>query len=345
MSNFWRDRRVLVTGGSGFLGAHLCQQLLDAGAAVRSFSLPLRERHPFLALPVENHWGDIRDADAVQKAIAGCDIVFHAAGPVAVWGPGLEVMHSAHRDGAQNVVNAAKSARVVHTSSIVAVGGTRGRKVLDETSPFTMCTKIDYVHAKRRAEEIALDAAQRGRDVVVVNPGYLVGPDDFEPSVMGKFCTRVWKGKISAVAPGGYNLVDVRDVAAGHLLAAERGQSGRRYILGGENYSMAEVVRLLTAAAGLRPRSIPTIPLAMLWAAAWYAEARARRIGREPYPSFQHVRLNRYSWFVTSDRAKKELGYAPRALAESVRDTFAWYAQYHKVRWRGWTRWWLRPAA
>jgi dihydroflavonol-4-reductase len=345
MSGFWRDRRVLVTGGTGFLGFHVCQQLLDAGAVVRSFALPARERHPFLSLPVETRCGDIRDAAAVQKATVGCEVVFHAAGPVAVWGPGLEGMHSAHREGTANVVNAAKTARVVHTSSIVAIGATRSRKALDETSPFNMHAKIDYVHAKRRAEEIALDAAQAGRDVVVVNPGYLVGPDDFEPSVMGKFCARVWKGKMSAVAPGGYNLVDVRDVAAGHLLAAERGQSGRRYILGGENLSMVEFVRMLTAEAGLRPRAIPTLPLSALWAAAWIAENRSRRTGREPYPSFQHVRLNRYSWFVNSDRAKKELGYAPRALAESVRDTFAWYSQHNPVAWHGWTRWWLRPAA
>src|SRR5262245_53702718 len=131
MSGFWRNRRVLVTGGPGFLGTHLCKQLLDAGAVVRSFALPVRERHPFLSLPVEAQWGDIRDAAAVRKAVAGCEIVFHSAGPVAVWGPGLNVMHSVHREGTANIVNAvAPGTRVVHTSSIVAIGATRGRKTL-----------------------------------------------------------------------------------------------------------------------------------------------------------------------------------------------------------------------
>ena len=345
MSSFWRDRRVLVTGGTGFLGHHLCRQLLAAGEKVRNYSLPVRERHPFLTLPVESQWGDIRDADAVRRAVSGCEIIFHAAGPVAVWGPGLAVMDSAHREGTANVVAAASKSRVVHTSSIVAVGATRGRQVLNEDSPFNVTAKIDYVHAKRTAEVVALDAARTGRDVVVVNPGYLVGPDDFEPSVMGKFCARTWRGKMTAAAPGGYNLVDVRDVAAGHLLAAERGQSGRRYILGGENRSLRDLVRLLNAEAGLRPRAIPTLPLSAMWAAAWYAEARSRRTGREPYPSFQHVLLNRYLWFVSSDRAQRELGYAPRPLGDSVRDTYAWFRQHNDLSWRGWTRWWLRPAA
>src|SRR5439155_20560421 len=117
--------------------------------------------------------------------------------------------------------------------------------------------QVDYVRAKRAAEQAALNAARGGQDVVVVNPGYLLGPDDHEPSVMGRMCVRAWKGRLPLAAPGGYNLVDVRDVAVGHLLAAEHGQSGQRYILGGENLRIQDFLRRLATVAGLRPRAGP----------------------------------------------------------------------------------------
>src|SRR5262249_22116390 len=145
-----------------------------------------------------------------------------------------------------------REARVVHTSSVVAVGATMSRRILDEESPFELGDlRIDYVHAKRNAEQVALAAAASGKDVVVVNPAYLLGPDDLEPSVIGRFCVRFWRGLMPLAPPGGINLVDVRDAALGHLLAAERGLAGRRYILGGENHSFASLMQLLTAPAGL----------------------------------------------------------------------------------------------
>ncbi|MFL5329720.1 MAG: NAD-dependent epimerase/dehydratase family protein [Gemmataceae bacterium] len=343
MTDFWRSRRVLVTGGTGFLGYHLIQQLLAAGAIVRSFALPAKSIPPFAA-QIECYWGDIRDRAAVEQAVAGCEVVLHTAGPVAVWGPALEVMHEAHCVGTANVIAAAgPGVRVVHTSSIVAVGASASGAILDEDASFDLRVKIGYVQAKRAAEEVAIKAAIAGRDVVVVNPGYLVGPEDFEPSVMGKYCARVWKGKVTACAPGGFNLVDVRDVAAGHMLAAERGQAGRRYILGGENYSVAQFTRMLADVAGMRPRALPLLPITVMWAAALVAQAHSRKTGREPYPSFQHIRLSRYSWFVKSDRAMRELGYRPRPLHETVRDFYQWFAQREPVALRGFTRWWLRP--
>src|SRR5262249_27943337 len=152
-------------------------------------------------------------------------------------------------------------ARIVHTSSIVAVGASRSGRVLDEESPFNLARlRVAYVQAKRGAECVALEEAARGRQVVVVNPGYMVGPEDYEPSVMGRLCARFWRGRILMSPPGGYDLVDVRDVAAGHLLAAERGQVGRRYILGGENHTLREFMHLLARIADWRPRGLPTMP-------------------------------------------------------------------------------------
>lgn len=145
--------------------------------------------------------------------------------------------------------------------------------------------------------------------------------------------------------PGGFNLVDVRDVAAGHLLAAERGVAGRRYILGGENHSLADLLRLLAAATGWRPRAVPTAPRWLLTAVAELSELRARFTGKEPYPSRQGARMHRYCWFVRSDRAEQELGYAARPLAATLRDTYAWYSAQGLGTVPGVHRWWLRAAA
>jgi dihydroflavonol-4-reductase len=346
--DFWRGRPVAVTGGTGFLGWHLVRRLVGLGARVRAFALPARPDHPIQDLPsVELVTGDVCDPAAVRRALAGREVVFHTAGVVAVWGPGLAVMDAVHRRGTANVLAAAPpAARVVHTSSIVAVGATRTGEPLDEDSPFPLGRlRVAYVQTKRAAEELALAAAAAGRDVVVTNPGYLVGPDDPEGSVMGRLCRRFWRGRVPVAPPGGFNLVDVRDVAAGHLLAAERGSAGRRYILGGEDRTLAEFLRLLGFAAGWRPRAVATLPWWVLAALAELAELRALVTGREPYPSRQGRRLHRYYWFVRSDRAARELGYAPRPLAATLRDTHAWYAARGLGLPRGMNRWWLRPAA
>jgi dihydroflavonol-4-reductase len=342
--DFWRGRRVAVTGGTGFLGWHLVRRLVGLGSRVRVFALPPRADHPVHDLPsVELVSGDLRDAASVARALADREIVFNAAGVVAVWGPGLAVMDAVHRQGTANVLAAAPTARIVHTSSIVAVGGTRTGTRLDEDSPFMLNrVRIDYVRTKRAAEELALAT---GRDVVVTNPGYLVGPDDPELSVMGRLCQRFWRGRVPVAPPGGFNLVDVRDAATGHLLAAEHGVAGRRYILGGNNSTLGGFLQMLAAAAGWRPRAVPTLPRWVMSAMAEWCELRSRFTGREAYPSRQAARLHRYYWFVRSDRAERELGYCARPLAATVRDTYVWYSARGLRSPRGVNRWWLRPAA
>jgi dihydroflavonol-4-reductase len=351
MDDSWTGRRVCVTGGSGFLGLHLVRLLQARGARVRTFGLPPRADHPLLQLrDVEHQFGDILDRAAVGRALADCDTVFHTAGLVAVWGPALARMHAVHVEGTQNVLMAlAPGARLVHTSSVVAVGAARDgaardSTVLDEDSAFNLQgLRVDYVHAKRAAEEIALGGAAAGRDVVIVNPGYLLGPEDHEGSVMGRFCLRVWKGRTVLAPPGGLNVVDVRDVALGHLQAATRGQAGRRYILGNENVSLRELVGRLSAVAGLRPRGLPRVPCWLMHCFAGISEVRGWWRGREPYPSFQHARMNRFSWHYRSDRARRELGYLPRPLAETLRDAYEWHFDQDPWRLRRFNRWWMRP--
>jgi dihydroflavonol-4-reductase len=341
----WSGRTVCVTGGTGFLGYHLVKLLGDLGSRVRIFALAPPPDHPIRQFShAEIIAGDILDPAAARSAVAGCSVVIHAAGIVAVWGPALAKMWPVHVDGTRNVLSALDpDARMIHTSSVVAVGASRTGEVLNEDSPFNLGRlNLAYVQAKRAAEELALNS---DRDVVAVNPGYLIGPEDFERSVMGALCHRFWRGRAPMAPPGGLNFVDVRDVAIGHLLAAERGTRSRRYILGGENLKYTAFMRQMAEVAGMRPRLLPGIPRPIFWLGALLNEARGRIRGKEPYPSLAHARLNRYYWFFSSDRAQRELGYSPRTVRDSLTDAFAWYSGREKFRIRGFNGWMLRPAA
>jgi dihydroflavonol-4-reductase len=343
---FWADRPVCVTGGTGFLGYHIVRQLLALRARVRVFALPLTPDHPLQReCRVECLAGDIRDPEAVRRATAGCAVIFHTAGIVADWGPVLQQMHSVHVNGTRTVLETApRDARIVHTSSIVAVGATRHPEPLSEDSPFGLNRlRVDYVHAKRAAEQVALGAGLLGQKVVVVNPGYLVGPEDHARSAMGHFCTRFWRGRLPVAPAGGLNLVDVRDVARGHLLAAEHGRPGQRYILGGENRSFHEFLALLAEVAGMRPRGIVPLSRWTMMALAGLSTWAAWMGGTAPFPSLQQARLSHYYWFCRSDRAVRELGYRSRPLADTLADTYRWWLAQGKLRLRGANQWWMRP--
>jgi dihydroflavonol-4-reductase len=346
-SAFWSGTPVCVLGGTGFLGRHLVARLLDAGAAVRTLSLPGGEpcpAHPRL----DARTGDATDRGVLADAAVGARVVFLAAGPVGA-DPAAARKMGAHTAVLDAVLAALpRGARLVLTSSIVAVGATRRGDVLNEDSPFPNAKlRVGYVRAKCAAEQAAL-AASRDRDVVVVNPGYLFGPDDPGHSAMGELCVKFWRGRLAFAPPGGVSAADVRDVADGHLLAAERGVTGRRYILGGENVRFSELFADLARAAGLRhailPSFRPAMPAGGFWAAAAVAELGHRLTGRTPQPSFEFVRMFRQCWFVSSARAEAELGYRRRPLAGTLSDAFAWHASRSRVAPRGINRLWLRRA-
>ena len=345
---FWKGRRVGVTGGTGFLGWQIVSQLHQRGAEVRVLALEPQAAHPIHQLkPLTTIWGDVRDPSAAGRALDGCSFVFHTAGVVGVWGAAMERMWSVHVDGTAAVLAAApRDARIVHTSSLTTIGASRTDQVLNEDAgPHFQKCNLGYVKAKRAAEQLALQAAADGRYVAITNPGYLVGPEDHERSIMGRFCVRFWKGRVPMAPPGGLNLVDVRDAAIGHLLAAERGQSGRRYILGGENHRFPSLLNQMAQVADCRPRIRLRAPWLLMAGFAALAELRSKFSGKEPYPSLGHARLNRWHWFGDSSRAATELGYHFRPLIASLRDSYDWHHRRDPIRPRGLPRWLLRPAA
>lgn len=333
--HFWARKRVCVTGGTGFLGWQIVRELLPLTRHVRILGLPPQSRA--LMRELQTHdcvFGDVRDAEAVGFALRGCDIVFHAAGPVAVWGSALPQMHAIHVAGTQRVLHALPAgARLVHTSSVVAIGASADEEILTETSRFNLQRlRVDYVHAKKAAEEIVLDAVVRGADIVIANPAYLIGPEDEEGSIMGRFCSRFWRGHVPLIPPGGLNFVDVRDVARGHLLAAERGRRGTRYILGGENRTMRDFTACLAEVGGMAPRRRVSLPPLVQTGLAYLAECRAALVRREPYPSRQYARLSRYRWYYSSQRAHTELGYCARPMRDSLADAHRWLCAQGRLR-------------
>ncbi|AWM38398.1 3 beta-hydroxysteroid dehydrogenase/Delta 5--_4-isomerase [Gemmata obscuriglobus] len=341
--SFWSGCRACVLGGNGFLGRHIVAALLARGARVRTLSLPgpPDDSHPEL----ETRTGDVTDRAAVRDAMAGARVVFLAAGPVGGGRHAAGVMN-AHTAAVDCVLDELPTnARLVLTSSVVAVGAGHGA-VLTEDSVFPNSNlKVGYVRAKRAAEDRALAAARR-RDLVVVNPGYLFGPNDPGPSVMGRLCVRFWRGNLLLPPPGGINVVDVRDVAVGHLLAAEHGAAGRRYILGGANVTFAELFAGLARAAGLRravlPGFRPALPGPALWLLGALGELGARVTGKPSDVSLELARLFRLKWFASSARAEAELGFRVRPLADTLADAFAWHAGRTRVAPRGLNRLWLR---
>ncbi len=342
---FWADRLVAVTGGTGFLGVHLVSQLLANGARVRVLSLPPLPSHPLRRLAgVDLIDADVRDTAKVRPVLDGCSVVFHLAGIVGAWRQPADLMRSVHVDGTRAVLaSAPREARIVHTSSIMTVGASRKAQLLDENARFNLNElKLPYCHSKRESEELALSAAG-DRDVVVANPAWLIGPEDHEPSVLGRFCIRFWKGRVLIAPPGGLNLVDVRDAAAGHLRAAERGTCGERYILGGENLSWLEVIRQMAQTADFKPRGLAQLPKWAFTATAGLSECRALFTGKEPYPSLAHVRVNRYHWFYSSIKAQRELGFHSRPLVETLAETHAWFSARQQIKPRGFNQWWMRP--
>ena len=318
---------ALVTGATGFIGGQVAADLLARGWAVRALVRPESLGSGRLPGGCEPASGDLLDAAAVRRAARGADAVFHVAARYSLARARAGEIERINTEGTANVLRAAAGEDVpmVHTSSVATVGlpadGTPG----DEDTPLPPGQVIGaYKRSKVASERLALEAAAGGQHVVVVNPTAPVGPGDHAPTPTGRIVTEFLAGRMPAYVDTGLNLVDVRDVAAGHRLALERGVSGRRYILGNENMTLRDILRVLAGLSGRRPPRL-RIPHAVAIAAAAVDEAvEGRLLGREPLAPLDGALMARKRMFVDGSRAVRELGMPQSPVRSALADAIDW---------------------
>jgi dihydroflavonol-4-reductase len=319
----------LVTGATGFVGAAIMRALLARGCTVRVLARPHSDRRNLAGLDIDIAEGSLEDAATLKAAVAGCRYLFHAAADYRLWVPDPAAMFRANVQGTRDLVLAALDAgveRIVYTSSVATLGIVEGGNA-DEATPSGIGDMIGPYKQSKFAAEVAVREliTARGLPAVIVNPSTPVGPGDVKPTPTGRVILETAKGKVPAYVDTGLNIVHVDDVAAGELLAAERGAVGERYILGGENLPLADILAEVTRIAGRRPPAIK-LPHAVVLPIAAGAEMVARLTGREPFTTLDGVRMSRKKMYFSSAKAMRELGYAPRPASLAIADAVAWFA-------------------
>ncbi len=315
---------TLVTGASGFIGWHVARLLTERGQKVRALVRPtsrLRE------LEVEPVVGDLRDAGSLDRAVAGCERVFHVAADYRLWARHPQELYCSNVEGTRNLLEAARKhgvERFVYTSTVGCIGVPRGG-LGDETVPVTLEEMTgDYKRSKFMAERVALEFAASGFPVVVVNPTAPVGDHDVKPTPTGKIVLDFLKGAMPAFIDTGLNVVDVRDTAEAHLLAAERGTPGERYIVGGENLTLAEILQKLARLTGKQAPRVK-LPYAVAYAAGVVTTGWARVTGHPPRAPLDAVRMAKKKMFVSTEKARRELGFVPGPVDAALGRAVEWF--------------------
>jgi len=325
---------AFVTGATGFLGSHVARVLADQGAELRLLVRPtsnLKNLEGLLSSGsrAETASGDLRDAASLEKAMAGCDTVFHVAADYRLWVRDPEEMYRSNVEGTRAILEAARKngvRRVVHTSSVATIGFRADGRPADEDSPVSLADMIGpYKRSKFMSEQIAMEAGRSGMHVVIVNPTTPVGEQDVKPTPTGRIVVDFLKRKFPAYVETGLNLVDVRECARGHVAALEKGRSGERYILGGENLTLKQVLDKLGQITGL-PSPKVKLPFVVAFAAGVVDETiTGRLLNREPRATVDTVRLGRKMMFASSGKAERELGWKIVPVENALRRAVEWF--------------------
>jgi len=330
------EKPVLVTGATGFLGAAVARVLLAARRRVRALTRHASDRRNLAGLDIEIALGSLEDRASLTAAVAGCGALYHVAADYRLWVRDPAQMFRANVEGTRTLMEAAQAMgveRIIYTSSVATLGLNADGTPADEVTPSTYADMIGpYKQSKFLAEAEVRHLVETQRlPAVIVNPSTPVGPRDIKPTPTGRMILDAASGRMPAFVDTGLNLVHVDDVAKGHLLAEERGKIGERYILGGENLELGEILRRIAEIVGRKPPTL-RLPLSVVWPVAAVAETIGRITGREPLVTFDGLRMARKKMFFSSAKAERELGYRARPVDQALADAIGWFRQQGMLR-------------
>ncbi len=321
--------KAFVTGATGFVGSHVARELAEQGADLRLLVRPSSRTENIAALRADRVVGDLLEPASLRQAMAGCDCVFHVAADYRLWTREPAQMYRCNVDGTRAVIEAGRAAgvrRVVYTSSVATMGFAGNGQLANEDSPVSLANMIGhYKRSKFMAEQVALEAGRAGNDVVVVNPTTPVGEQDIKPTPTGRIVLDFLKGNFPAYVDTGLNVVDVREVARAHLAALEKARPGERYILGGENLTLKQILDKLATITGLPAPSLRLPYAVALAAGAADTLFTGVLLGREPRVPLDAVRLGRKKMWVSSAKAERELGFRIMPVDEALRRAADWF--------------------
>ncbi len=321
---------TLVTGASGFLGSQVARQLAARGGRVRVLLRPSSQARAIEGLAVERVTGDLRDAASLDRALKGISRVYHVAADYRLWARVPQEIYESNVTGTRNLLEAARRAgveRFIYTSTVATIAVPRPGSLPNEETSAALEEMIGhYKRSKFLAEQEALRAAASGLPVVIVNPTTPVGPGDWKPTPTGRILLDFLNGRMPGYVDTGLNLVPVEDAAAGHLLAAERGQMGQRYILGGRNMTLKEILDVLSGISG-RPAPRLRLPHAVALVAGYADTLFSRLLEREPQIPLDGVRMARHKMFVDCSKAGRELGFVAGPVEQALERAVRWYEE------------------
>lgn len=323
--------KTLITGANGFIGSAVLRLLINNGDSVRALVRPGADLRNFKSLELEVVEGDLRDAQSLKRAVKGCDRLFHIAADYRLWIPDPDTMYKTNVDGSRNIILAASDAgveKIVYTSSVATLGIHKNGTPSDESTPVSIENMLGhYKRSKFLAEqEVNKIIKENQCPVTIVNPSTPVGPRDIKPTPTGKIVLDTIRNRMPAYVDTGLNIAHVDDVANGHLLAMKKGEIGERYILGGDNMTLASILEYICINQDMKPPMVK-LPHNLILPIAWFMERIASFTHKEPRATVDSVRMSKKKMFFTSKKAKEKLGYESRPGVEGLKDAIDWFNQ------------------
>jgi dihydroflavonol-4-reductase len=327
--------KVLVTGATGFVGSHVAQLLSVHGADLRLLVRSTSQTENIADFKAECVTGDLRDPASLRKAVQGCEFVFHVAADYRLWVRNPQEMYRSNVEGTRSLIRAAQEAgvrRVIYTSSVATMAFTGSGRPAEESFPIALSDMVGhYKRSKFMAEEVALTAGRSGANVVIVNPTTPIGERDIKPTPTGRIVVDFLKRKFPAYVDTGLNLADVKEIARGHLLAMEKAIPGERYILGGENLTLKQILDKLAQLTGLPSPRVKVPHAVALGFAAWDQFFTGFLLRKEPRATIDAVRMGYKKMFASSAKAERELGYKIIPVEDALRRAVEWFQAHGYV--------------